>query len=256
MAATEALRLFCTPMMKSAVKEKEVFLNGEKLEFLLNGKAVKGFRCNHPQQLKVLILHGFSSNAHNFYHFVAPLMEKNYEVIAFDAPAHGASEGKEVNAVDYSEMILELNKRFGPVNAYISHSFGGIALSLALEKIPNDVSTKVVFIAPATETETAINGAFDLLGIRNPGIRKEFDQLILEQSGRPVNWFSIRRAMNNIRATVLWVHDEDDDITPLKDALKVKEDGHSNIRFLITKGLGHRKIYRDEKVVQSIIEFL
>ena len=62
--------------------------------------------------------------------------------------------------------------------------------------------------------------------------------------------------MNNIRASVLWIHDEDDDITPWADALKVKEDDHPNIKFVITKGLGHRKIYRDETVIKETVKFL
>ena len=62
--------------------------------------------------------------------------------------------------------------------------------------------------------------------------------------------------MNNIKASVLWIHDENDDITPLDDALKVKEDNHPNVEFMITKGLGHRKIYRDNTVVDAIVKFL
>ena len=48
-----------------------------------------------------------------------------------------------------------------------------------------------------------------------------------------------------MKAKILWVHDEDDDITPWDDALKVKERKFSQYRFVITKGLGHRKIYGD-----------
>jgi hypothetical protein len=38
--------------------------------------------------------------------------------------------------------------------------------------------------------------------------------------------------------------------------MKVKEDNHPNIEFVITKGLGHRRIYRENKVVRRIVEFL
>ena len=60
----------------------------------------------------------------------------------------------------------------------------------------------------------------------------------------------------HITANVLWVHDEDDDITPLDDALKVKAENFPNIRFLITKGLGHRKIYSDYTIKKEVIAFL
>jgi pimeloyl-ACP methyl ester carboxylesterase len=203
-----------------------------------------------------MLLHGFSSSAFNFFKYVQPLENKGYEVLAFDAPAHGESEGSTVNAVEYSEMIKKVIELYGPVDAFIGHSFGGIAICLAMEQLAHDANTKIVLIAPATETVTAIDGAFNMLGIRNNTIRQEFDKIIFETSGKEVSWYSIRRAMNHISASVLWIHDEDDDITPLSDALQVKADGHPNIRFLITKGLGHRKIYRDEDTVNAIVKFL
>jgi esterase/lipase len=255
-AAKETFRLFCTPLMKTSVKEKAVFTNAEPLQFSINGNLVNGFRCNHPKEHKVLLLHGFSSSCHNFDKYVNPLLEKNYEVLAFDAPAHGASEGRTINALEYSDMIIKINELYGPIHGFLGHSFGGIAVCLALEKIPHDSRTKVVLIAPATETSSAVEGAFAMLGIQNIRLRKSFDDIILEKSGHETSWFSIRRAMKNISASVLWFHDEDDDITPLADALKVKEDGHSNIAFVISKGLGHRKIYRDESVVNTAVKFL
>ena len=255
-AAQQAVRLFCTPMMKSTYKGKIIPPHAERLQFSFNGSLIKGFRFNHPQKKKVMLLHGFSSSAFNFFKYVEPLEHKGYEVLAFDAPAHGESEGNTVNAVDYSEMIKKVINLYGPVDAFIGHSFGGIAISLAIEQLPHDANTKIVLIAPATETVTAIEGAFNMLGIRNNTIRQEFDKIIFETSGKEVSWYSIRRAMNHISASVLWIHDEDDDITPLSDALQVKADGHPNIRFLITKGLGHRKIYRDEDTVNAVVKFL
>jgi pimeloyl-ACP methyl ester carboxylesterase len=259
-AAEQAFQLFCTPFAKT--KRKEEPKNAEALQFTLNNKTVKGHRWNHPptgpcgQQKKALILHGFSSSAHKFDRYVAPLIKKGYEVLSFDAPAHGDSEGTTTNAVEYSDMIKKVMELYGPINSFIAHSFGGIALSLAMENIPHDEQTKIVFIAPATETTSAVDGAFAMLDIKDKAVRKEFDQLIFEMSGHNTEWFSIRRAVNNIPAQILWIHDEDDDITPLSDALKVKADNHSNINFVITKGLGHRKIYHDAEVKKAIINFM
>ena len=131
-----------------------------------------------------------------------------------------------------------------------------MALSLALENIPHDENTKIVFIAPATETTTAIDEAFRMLQITNKAVRMEFDKIIFEKSGHTTSWFSIKRAMENIKANILWIHDEEDDITPLADALKVKEQNYKNVKFFITKGLGHRKIYRDASVKEMVIDFL
>ncbi len=250
-AGEEAFKLFCTPVLKSR-KISSIFDKAEKLQFLLNGRSVKGFRCNHPKEHKVLLLHGFSSNCHNFDQFVTPLINKNYEVIAFDAPAHGASEGVTINAVEYSDMIKKVIDLYGPIKGFIAHSFGGLAVCLALESIPHDENTRIALIAPATETTTAIDIAFNIIGLKNPAIKKSMEDVIFQIGGKETAWYSIRRAMNQIKATVLWIHDEDDDITPLSDALKVRNDSHSNIQFMITSGLGHRKIYRDAYVKEEL----
>ena len=252
--AEKAFDIFGTPFLKSV--RKQPVENAETLQFQLNNKKVNGYRWNHPQIRKALILHGFGSAAHKFEDYAELLAEKGYEVLAFDAPAHGDSEGARTNAIEYCAMIKEVITQFGPVEGFLAHSFGGISLSLALEDMPHDEHTKVVFIAPATETTSAVDGAFNMLKIKNETVRNEFDKIVFELSGKKLAWFSMRRAMHNINASVLWIHDEDDDITPWADALKVKEDNHPNIKFVLTKGLGHRKIYHDAGIKNKVIEFM
>ena len=255
-AAEKAFELFCTPMLRSGKRRPPIFSFAEMVHFELNGLKIKGYCWDKDRPHKVLILHGFGSAAHKFHQYIEPLLEKGYGVMAFDAPAHGSSEGSTINVIQYSEMIQYIINCYGPVDSFLAHSFGGIALSLALEKAPHDENTKIVFIAPATETTTAVDIAFKMLNLKNIEVRKAFDNIIFEISGKKTEWFSIKRAMQNIKANVLWIHDEDDDVTPLNDALKVKEKNFPNIRFLITKGLGHRKIYGDNTVKHEVMQFL
>lgn len=253
-AAAQAFELFTTPYLRS--KKRTELKNAEPISFRFNKRKIHGYRWNHPQKEKALILHGFGSAAYKFEHYVAPLARKGYEVLAFDAPAHGDSEGTTTNAVEYSEMIKAVIGKYGPVKSFMAHSFGGIALSLALESIPHPADTRIVFIAPATETTSAVDAAFTMLKIKDAEVRKEFEKIIISVSGKETAWFSMRRAMHHINASILWIHDEEDDVTPWSDALKVKEDNHPNINFVITKGLGHRKIYHDINIKNKVITFM
>lgn len=255
-AAKKAFALFSTPFRKPKKKTPPIFSKGEKLSFKLDANTtIRGHRFNHPSKDKVLIIHGFESASKNFDRYISALIKKGYEVLAFDAPAHGQSDGKRIILPMYIETIKTIDRLYGPINKFMAHSFGGLALAHYLEFVNHDESTKAVFIAPATETTTAIDTFFQFLDL-SPEVRKEFDQLIFEKAGVYANHFSVRRAMHNIKATGLWLHDEDDDLTPLSDALKVKEDQHPNLEFFITKGLGHRKIYRDNIVKRKIVDFL
>jgi len=253
-AAAMAFEIFCTPFRKSRKKKPAVFANAEKLQLKIKGINIQGHRWNFPQDKKCLIVHGFESTSFNFDRYVNPLIRKGYEVLAFDAPAHGRSDGKQITLPLYVATIQKINDKLGPIHSYMAHSFGGLALTHFLETMPTE-EVKLVLIAPATETTTAIDSFFKYLHL-DKEIRQYFDALIVKKGGRQPSEYSIRRAMEHIHAKVLWVHDEDDEMTPLSDALKIKADNHKNIEFMITKGYGHRRIYRENSVVKRILEFL
>jgi pimeloyl-ACP methyl ester carboxylesterase len=259
-AAEKAFELFCTPLERS--KRTKVPEYAEPLQFSFNNLKINGHRWNHPptappeRTKKALILHGFSSAAHKFDSYATMLASKGYEVLSFDAPAHGSSEGRITNGAEYSEMVIKVNELYGPFDTFIAHSVGGLAISLALEKIPHTAQTKLVLIAPATETTSIISAAFNLLRIKDKVVQNEFNNLVYEKSGHDASWFSVRRAVKNISAQILWLHDENDYVTIIEDALKVKADNHTNINFIITQHLGHRKIYHDVQVKKAIENFV
>jgi hypothetical protein len=251
-AAEQAMILFSTPFRKVKKIPPPIFEKSEIIGFRLHGKKVTGYRWNHPSPKKFLILHGFESSAYNFDRYIKPMIKLGYEVVAMDAPAHGKSEGKTINLLDYIETIEETEKRFGPFHAALAHSFGGLAISMYLDKSKRQEKLKLVMIAPATETVTAIDTFFRFLQL-NDGIRSEFNKIIHHKTGHWPTYFSIKRVASNLPADILWIHDEDDDMTPLSDTEAIQKARYPHIRFMITKGLGHRRIYRDNEVSRAII---
>ena len=254
-AAQQAFQLFCTPPTREKKKLPAIFNDAEKLQFTFREFDIVGFRWNKGGQKKVLILHGFESSVTNFEKYVAPLIKKGYEVLAFDAPGHGYSSGKSITAIIYRDLVKHIDEHYGPVQSYMGHSLGGFVLGLALAEMPHDENHRVVFVAPSAETSSAITNFFRLIKLDDQ-VRAEFENHIEKISGRPVSWFSISRTLKDIQAKVLWVHDEDDQVTPFEDALKIKEENYSNVQFVITRGLGHSRIYRDADVIRTIVDFL
>lgn len=254
-AAEKAFELFCTPQSRNKKKLPKVFEETEKLQFELEGNIIRGWRFNNPAERKVLIIHGFESSVINFDRYIKPFVKKGYEVLAFDAPAHGRSGGKTINAPLFKRTIQEVVKKYGPVQSFMAHSFGGLAVCLALEEISHTNDYRLVLVAPAIETSTAIDSFFKFLQL-DPTIRDEFEKIIIKAGGVSSDYYSIKRAMKHIRAKVLLFQDEEDEVTPIGDVLKLKEANYPNIEFVLTKGLGHRRIYRDNKVSKAIIDFL
>ncbi len=254
-AAEKAFQLFCTPQIRNKKKLPPIFEKSEKLHFSFEENTIRGYRWNHPAEKKILILHGFESSVINFEQYVNPLIKKGYEVLAFDAPGHGRSGGKMINVLTYKNFIHYIYEHYGPVQSFISHSFGGLALSLLLEDIKHGSNFKIVLIAPAAETSTAIDNFFKFLQL-NAGVRKEFETLINEIDGKPAKWYSIARAAKKIKARVLFLQDENDEQTPISDVTPIINENYPNFHFVISVGLGHRRIYRDNNSFNTIIDFL
>jgi alpha-beta hydrolase superfamily lysophospholipase len=256
-AAEKAFELFCTPFPSRGYKIPPVFQKAEKLSFKSEKLHIRGFRwqADHPNGKKILILHGYSSNAYKFERYVSPLLKEGFEVYIFNAPAHGSSDGKQINAAVYRNMVLEAEKLYGPFYGLIGHSLGGLAGALAFEKLPDNDSRKLVLIAPATETHTAISNFFTLLPL-DQKIRDEFPVIIKKISGQDVPYVSTSRVVQHITAPVLWIHDKQDTVCPFKDVKPLLKMKLPTVEFVITDGLGHNSIYKESSTCKTVIQFL
>jgi len=256
-AAVKAFRFFCTPRQHVTKKGSVLFEGGERLSFSAGRHTIRGHRWLPAGQpiRRVLIAHGWESASRNFEAYIAPLLKKGYEVLAFDAPAHGRSGGRRTTLPEYVQMLRTVEHDFGPFDSWLGHSLGGLALTLLLENTPHHPETRLVLVAPAVETTTAV-AAFSKL-LRLPAeVTKEIDDYVQEISGHPFAWYSLRRALHHVHAGILYLQDEEDRVTPASEADLVRQDGHHNIRFVFTRGLGHRKIYKDPESMQMIVDFL
>ncbi len=254
-AVAYAIELFSTPQFRNNKPLPAIFEESEKLEFRHYGETVTGYRWNRGGHRRVLIVHGFNSSVAKFDRYILPLVKKGYEVLAFDAPAHGFSTGKTLNAIVFKDMMIAIHDLYGPVKSYMGHSFGALAICLALEEIEHDENYRIALIAPATESKTAFDIFFSLMQL-NETIRKEFEEHIFRLQKKPSEWYSVSRSVENLQAKILWCHDEDDTMTPWKDAKKVMDQNHRHIEFIVTKGFGHRRIYLENYVVKAITDFL
>jgi pimeloyl-ACP methyl ester carboxylesterase len=256
-AAVMAFKLFCTPQQRLAQKGSTLFERGKRLSFRYEGHTVRGrvWLPAEPPTKKILIAHGFESSSLAFEDYIAVLLEKGYEVVAFDAPAHGHSGGRRVTLPKYIGVLRLIEQDYGPFHAYLGHSLGGLALALFLETSSHNENTRLVLVAPAVETATALQSFARVLHLQ-PAVVAEIDDYIQETGGQHVAWYSLRRALHNIHARILYLQDEDDKITPFRDARAIQQDGHPSIKFVFTKGLGHRRIYKDPENIARILRFL
>lgn len=255
-AAKAAFELFCTPYTRRrSYAIPKLFDKAEKLHFSFNDLNIYGYRWKPMQTngLKILICHGFDSHSYKYAHFVEPLVHAGFEVLAFDAPAHGRSSGKTINALLYRNVILQINKEYGALDVIMAHSFGCIAASLAVEHSLSSVQ-KLILIAPATETTRSISDFAKFLEL-SERLKQAMEKLIVDIGGRPSSWYSVARIVKDIHVKTLWLHDQEDPVTPFGDMEYLTKMSLPHVDFEITKGLGH-SLYRKKEVADKIIEWI
>jgi pimeloyl-ACP methyl ester carboxylesterase len=258
-AGRMAFELFCTPYPKyKKRKAPAIFHHATKRTVVLTDQTkIHGFEWlpNKPNDETVLIAHGYASYAYKFEHYITPLLKMGYRVLAFDAPAHGQSEGKHIHVVVYQEAIQKIMEQAGPIHHFIGHSLGALTLSMIAENIDHAEARKFVMIAPATKTTTTFANFFKMMHL-NEVTKAAFLQDVSNRTSHSVEYFAADRALANFKGPMLWVHDEKDVVCPYEDILNFKEKAPSNIKFLITNGLGHNKVYKTAEVMDQIMAFL
>ncbi len=258
-AAEAAFHLLCTPYTKRKYTvPPTIFKIATELSFNIGNESVKGFKWTPERndlRLTILICHGFDSSSYRFDDYINPLLNLGFTVLAFDAPAHGLSTGKTINAQQYRDVILKINELYGPIHGTIAHSFGGIAVALAVEQFENNHHKRLVLIAPATETTRSINTFFQYISV-SAQVRKKFDELIEKIGGNPASWFSVARVIQQISTPTLWLHDREDTVTPFEDMEHLINKKLPHLKFEITTGLGHSGIYKEPDIQKKIISFL
>lgn len=255
-AAKSAFNLFCTPFnTRKSYNKPKIFEEANDIIFHFRQHSIHGFEWlpEKSNGKKILICHGFDSLSYKFASYVAPLLNGGYTVYAFDAPAHGLSTGKKINALLYRDLIIEINNRFGYLDTIIAHSFGCIAATLAIENSLM-LLKQLIILAPATETKQSLADFSTHLQLSFP-IRNELENIIVKIGGQPSSWYSVARIIKSVQIPTLWIHDQYDPITPFKDVDPIVQLKLKHVDFIITRHLGH-SLYKKEEVKEQVIQWL
>ncbi len=254
-----AFKLFCTPYPKyKKRKAPAIFHQAQRIEIkLADNTHIKGFlwEAPKPNGETILIAHGYASYFFKFEQYIQPLLKAGFKVIGFDAPGHGRSEGKYINVLIYKNAIESIIQHFGPIDHFMGHSLGALTLALVAEQIAEAQKHKFVLIAPATKTTTTFENFFTMMHFTQE-VKNAFYAELEKNTSLPITYFEADRAIENYTGSILWVHDEGDRVCPYADLKKFKEQAPKNIKFLITNGLGHNKVYKTPTVIDEIITFL
>jgi len=201
---------------------------------------------------KALIVHGWSGRATQMYKIINALRDKGYSVTSFDAPAHGKSSGKSTMMPEFIKTVEKINENYGPFDVAIGHSMGGITLLNVQGE--NHPFQKVVVIGTPDSIFNIFNGFVEKLELK-PIVAEKLIAVFEDITGKSIFDFHGSHQAQKITEPVLVIHDDHDKEVPVIDALNNYK--HlKNGKLIRTKGLGHNRILKDDKVVSEIMNFI
>ncbi len=248
-----AYKLWITPPRYKTPKSERNALQSATIEFHeINNQSIATYQWGQSGPM-VLLVHGWSGRGTQLGAFAEKLTDAGFRVLSFDAPAHGKSSGKQTHIYEIADTILALDKIYGAFKSVITHSFGGPCLALAMR---NGLTTsRVVNISPPAETAGLVKKFVTTLAIPPP-VETELIRCIEHDFGKKV-WqdTSMENNIAELDVPAMVIHDVDDVDVPWHEGQKIAQ-LWSEVRFIKTSKLGHRRILRDPATIDTTVEFI
>lgn len=250
-AAEKAFRLFCTIRKGKVTEQQAPYLKAATYETLeVADHAIRTYIWPGKKET-VLLVHGWESNSFRWRNLITKLAEANFNVIAFDAPAHGHSSGEYLYVPLYSEVLQHLIERYRP-QMVIGHSVGGMTTLYNEYRHNNLFTEKMVTIASPSEFYEIMADYQNILQF-NDTVLSALDTYIFNRFGFRIRDFSTSEYVRSNTKKGLLFHDRLDKVTPYHASEKVHASWEGS-QLVSTEGLGHSM--HQEEVNNQIIDFL
>ena len=254
LATNFALKIFKTPPRFTIPEREEMMRESAKKEIITIpeiDKEIMVYEYGYSKE-KVLLVHGWAGRGTQLYDIADKLLENRMMVISFDAPAHGLSTGDTTNLQEYVAAINYINEIYGPFEAAIGHSFGGVTLLASQSK--NPFVKKLVVIGIECSISNAIDNFVKKLKLKSKvavNIKKHLTTVFKMD----IDSVSPRETSKNIMIPTLVIHDTQDEDVDVSNAYKIRQN-LVNGEIIVTNGLGHRRILRNKNIIHRIIDFI
>ena len=253
-ASRFAARLFLTPF-KYKIPEREKDMEANTTQESINVPAInREIVVYHygDSKKKILLIHGWSGTGTQMALIAKELVEQGYEIISFDAPAHGKAPGKISMMPFFIESIHHIEKTYGPFHAAVGHSLGGMSI---LKAVKDGLSLNKLVIIGTANSVTHITKDFAQNMQLNEKVAKKMKSYFDSKFGEDMDNYSGAISAEDVKVPTLVIHDKDDVDVHVSSAYEIAQNLEIS-ELLITEGLGHRKILGDSEVINKITTFI
>jgi pimeloyl-ACP methyl ester carboxylesterase len=249
------------PKMPLRLQQEQLLADAEKFSVMvedpyftnkqLNINAFKWGKGKH----RVLITHGWGSKALDFDGLITALLTNpNLQVIAFDAPACGSSDGELSNLLLFVNAAKAVIAATGAPDVAIGHSFGAMANVVALTAL-NIKPALLISIAPFILLQENFIKNMTAAGV-SPQAQQNFLEDFKARYGIYPSQYNMPDLYTFNEQLNHWLaYDAVDQMLPdayLQDFLKA----HPSIKTKNYNGAGHERIIKSAELIGDVVELI
>jgi pimeloyl-ACP methyl ester carboxylesterase len=250
-AARWAEAIFCRPPRNDPRPAEEAFLaTGSRSTVRSQNEDLAVWSWGRGPT--IVLAHGWGSRAGRFSALAAALVAAEFRVVLFDAPAHGASMGRQASLPQFARALRDVGETVGAIHGLVGHSLGGAAVSLAMHQGLS--SRRAVLLAPPADVFLFSHAFAEHLWIppRARDVMRRNLEARLQISWEELHIPTLARALSS---PALVIHDVQDPDVPYAHGEEIAR-AWPGAELFSTRGLGHRALLRDRGVVRRTVEFL
>ncbi len=229
---------------------------GVPARLVLDGRALHAVAWGTGEP--VYLVHGWGGRTEQLGGLVGPLVEAGFRVVAFDAPSHGASPPgafgpRSTTIPEFARALHAAAAEHGRPRAVIAHSMGVPVVAHAVRTGLRPGA--LVLIAPAADPMRVLDGFVARIGA-GPRVRAGLERAASRRIGLPWKTFDVPSlARSVVVPPTLVVHDRADRELDHHHGRAIA-DAWPDARLLLTDGLGHRRLLRDDAVIAEAVRFV
>lgn len=242
------LRIFQEELLnraeKTTLKVHDEYFSGKELTF-------NAFKWGKGKR-KLLLTHGWGSKTADFHDLIIALEQiDDMEIIAFDAPGNGSSEGALSSLLLFIEGVKAAVAHYGTPESTIGHSLGAMANIMAMKQLQIH-PRQIISIAPLIDLGKNFEASMDALEIPK-AIQSSFFENFEARFRKPVSYYNLSDwSTFTTESSRHWVaYDKNDLISPYS-FMKVFLDSNAAIDSTNYLDAGHERIIKSLAMIGDL----
>ncbi|HEU4849863.1 MAG TPA: alpha/beta hydrolase [Terrimesophilobacter sp.] len=223
---------------------------------LIAGRRIATYRWGSGPRV-VLLVHGWEGRASDFAPIVRELRSPERTILAVDAPGHGNSSGRRTTVIDYAEVLAEVARRHGRLEAVVSHSLGTPAVAAATRHGLR--ADRYVSIGGVADLDRLVPTFCEAVGVHPSTaerVRTRIENRVFNGNREVWAQYSATGSPLPASAPLLVIHDRSDRTVPVVDAALLADAHGPLTRVVVTEGLGHHRTLGADAVLDDVSSFL